>query len=98
MSLLDKIKAFFAGDTTAASHGHDHDHDHDHDHSGHDHADHDHADHDHDRGSSYLQSPTDPDEPVLTPTPEEIAAASQAEPPTTIVEALSEDDRSDESR
>lgn len=80
MSLLDKIKAFFAGDTTAASHGHDH------------------ADHDHDRGSSYLQSPTDPDEPVLTPTPEEIAAASQAEPPTTIVEALSEDDRSDESR
>ena len=89
MSLLDKIKAFFAGDTTAASHGHDHDH------AGHDHADHD---HDHDRGSSYLQSPTDPDEPVLTPTPEEIAAASQAEPPTTIVEALSEDDRSDESR
>ncbi len=87
MSLLDKIKAFFAGDTTAASHGHDHDH-----------AGHDHADHDHDRGSSYLQSPTDPDEPVLTPTPEEIAAASQAEPPTTIVEALSEDDRSDESR
>jgi len=87
MSLLDKIKAFFAGDTTAAAHGHDHDH-----------AGHDHADHDHDRGSSYLQSPTDPDEPVLTPTPEEIAAASQAEPPTTIVEALSEDDRSDESR
>ncbi len=87
MSLLDKIKAFFAGDTTAASHGHDHDH-----------TGHDHADHDHDRGSSYLQSPTDPDEPVLTPTPEEIAAASQAEPPTTIVEALSEDDRSDESR
>ncbi len=87
MSLLDKIKAFFAGDTTAASHGHDHDH-----------AGHDHSDHDHDRGSSYLQSPTDPDEPVLTPTPEEIAAASQAEPPTTIVEALSEDDRSDESR
>ncbi len=92
MSLLDKIKAFFAGDTTAASHGHDHDH------AGHDHSGHDHADHDHDRGSSYLQSPTDPDEPVLTPTPEEIAAASQAEPPTTIVDALSEDDRSDEIR
>ncbi len=90
MSLLDKIKAFFAGDTGAASHGHDHDH------AGHDHAGHDHANHD--RGSSYLQSPTDPDEPVLTPTPEEIAAARQAEPPTTIVDALSEDDRSDEIR
>ena len=92
MSLLDKIKALFAGDTTAASHGHDNDH------AGHDHSGDDHTGHEHDRGSSYLQSPTDPDEPVLTPTPEEIAAASQAEPPTTIVEALSEDDRSDESR
>ena len=96
MSLLDKIKSFFAGDTTAGSQEHDHDHDgHDHDHAGHDHE---HAGHDHDQGSSYLQSPTDPSEPVLTPTPEEIAAARQAEPPTTTVDALSEDERSDEAR
>ncbi|MBA2361317.1 MAG: hypothetical protein H0V79_10370 [Actinobacteria bacterium] len=60
---------------------------HDHDHSGHDHSH---------EGSSYPQSPTDPNEPVLTPTPEEIAAASQAEPPTTVVEGLSEDDHTDE--
>ncbi len=91
--MLDKIKAFFAGDTTAGPHDHDHA---GHDHAGHDH--HDHADHDHDQGSSYLQSPTDPSEPVLTPTPEEIAAARQAEPPTTTVDALSEDERSDEVR
>ena len=58
----------------------------------HDHDD----DHDHDHGSSYLQSPTDPSEPVLQPTPEEIAAAAHAEPPTTTVEGLSEDEPRDE--
>lgn len=80
MSLLDKIKAFFSGDAS-------------HDHAGHDHA-HDHAGHDHtpDEGSSHLQSPMNPAEPVPEPTPEEIAAASQAEPPTTTVVGLSEDD------
>ena len=80
MSFMDKIKAFFAGDTSTDAH--------DHDHSGHDHS--------HEEGSSYLQSPADPDEPVLTPTPAEIAAASQAEPPTTVVDGLSEDERTDE--
>jgi len=64
---------------------------HDHDHAGHDHT--------HEEGSSHLQSPTAPDEPVLTPTPEEIAAAAQAAPPTTTVEGLSEDEpRRDEPR
>ena len=57
---------------------------HDHDHSAHGHT--------HDEGSSYLQSPTDPDEPVLAPTPEETAAAAQAAPPTTTVAGLSEDE------
>ena len=57
--------------------------------------DHDH-DHDHDHGSSYLQSPSDPDAPVLEPTPEEVAAAMQAEPPTKTVEGLSEDEPRDE--
>ena len=56
--------------------------------------DHDHAGHAHtpDEGSSHLQSPMNPAEPVPEPTPEEIAAASQAEPPTTTVVGLSEDD------
>ena len=76
MSLMEKIKAFFSGGSTE----HDHDHSHDHDH-GHD-----------EQGSSYLQSPSDPNAPVLEPTPEEVAAAMQAEPPTTTVEGLSEDD------
>jgi hypothetical protein len=57
---------------------------HDHDHSAHGHT--------HDEASSYLQSPTDPDEPVLAPTPEETAAAAQAAPPTTTVAGLSEDE------
>jgi hypothetical protein len=57
--------------------------------AGDEHAGHDHS---HEEGSSFLQSPTHPDAPVLEPTPEEIAAAAQAEPPTTVVEGLSEDD------
>ena len=59
---------------------HDHDHDHDHDH-GHD--------HDHDHSGAYLQTPTQPDH-IAQPTPEEIAAAANAEPPTTTVAGLSE--------
>jgi hypothetical protein len=56
-------------------------------------SDHDHED---EHGSSYLQSPSDPDAPVLEPTPEEVAAARQAEPPTRTVEGLSEDEPRDE--
>lgn len=60
---------------------------HEHDHSGHDHS--------HEEGSPYLQSPTAP-EVVPEPTPAEVAAAAQAEPPTTVVEGLSEDEPKDE--
>ena len=63
--------------------------------AGHDHS---RADADHEHGSTYLQSPTDPDAPVLAPTPEEIAAAARAEPPTTTVEGLSEDEPRTEPR
>lgn len=55
-------------------------------------------DHDHDHGSSYLQSPSDPDAPVLEPTPEEIEAARQAEPPTTTVDSLSDEEHGTEPR
>ena len=55
---------------------HDHEHPHDHD-------------HDHDHDGAYLQTPTQPDH-VAQPTPEEIAAAAQAEPPTTTVAGLGE--------
>jgi hypothetical protein len=58
--------------------------------------DHDHADHDHEQGSTYLQTPSDPDQPVAAPTPEEIAAAAQAEPPTTTVDGLSDEEHRDE--
>lgn len=49
-------------------------------------------------GSPYLQTPSHPDEPVLEPTPEEIAAAARAEPPTTTVDALSEEEPRQEPR
>lgn len=88
MSLMDKIKAFFSGGP--AKPGEDHAHDHADD-QGHTHG----ADREH--GSSYLQTPTDP-EAIVEPTPEEVAAATRAEPPTTTVEGLSEDEpRSDPS-
>ena len=54
--------------------------------------DHDHADdhdHDHDHDHSGEEAHTEP-------TPEEIAAAAQAEPPLTTVEGLSEDEPRDE--
>jgi hypothetical protein len=51
-------------------------------------------DHAHEHEHEYLQSPSDPDAPVLEPTPEEVAAAMSAEPPTTTVEGLSEEESS----
>jgi hypothetical protein len=48
-------------------------------------AAHDHSGHDHSH-----------EEPVKAPTPEEMAAAARAEPPTTTVEGLSEDEPRDE--
>ena len=41
MSIMDKIKSFFSGGSSADAHDHA-----GHDHSGHDHSDHDHSDHD----------------------------------------------------
>ena len=55
---------------------HDHEHPHDHD-------------HDDDHAGAYLQTPTQPDH-IAQPTPEEVAAAAQAEPPTTTVAGLAE--------
>ena len=50
--------------------------------------DHEHPhEHDNDNSGAYLQTPTQPDH-VAQPTPEEIAAAAQAEAPTTIVAGL----------
>lgn len=95
MSLLDKIKAFFAGDANPDADYHEPDHPHDH--AGHTHDEHGSDEHGHEgSGSSYLQSPSNPDEPVLTPTPEETAAAARAEPPTTTVDSLSEDESATE--
>jgi hypothetical protein len=53
-------------------------------------AEHDHA---HDDGHEHAH---DYNHPHTEPTPEEIAAAAQAEPPTTTVEGLSEDEPKDE--
>ena len=49
------------------------------------------SDHDpaHDDGHEHAH---DHDHPHAEPTPEEIAAAAQAEPPTTTIEGLSEDE------
>ena len=74
MSFLDKLKAVFSGDPGTHDHEHPHEHDHDHDHN-------------HDHSGAYLQTPTQPDH-VAQPTLEEIAAAAQAEPPTTTVAGL----------
>ena len=54
-------------------------------------------DDDHDDAGAYLQTPTQPDH-IAQPTPEEIAAAAQAEPPTTTVTGLAEGEEHDESR
>ncbi len=53
-------------------------------------GDHDH-DHDHDHAPASAE-----EAPHVEPTPEEIAAAAQAEPPTTTIEGLSEDEPKDE--
>ena len=52
MSLMDKIKSFFSGGSSADAH----------DHSGHDHSGHDHAGHEHDHSHDPTTAlpPTDP--------------------------------------
>lgn len=57
---------------------------------------HDHE-HPHDHDGAYLKTPTQPDH-VAEPTPEEIAAAAQAEPPTTTVAGLGDGEEQDVSR
>ena len=84
MSLMDKIKAFFSGAAAGETD------------RGHTHAAGE--THDDELGGTYLQTPTDPDVPLHEPTPEEFAAAAQAEPPTTTVEGLSEDEPRTEPR
>ena len=81
MSVVDKVKALFSGDASRHDHSHPHDHDHDHEHN-------------HDHSGAYLQTPTQPDH-VAQPTPEEIAAAAQAEPPTTTVAGLGDGEERD---
>ena len=82
MSLLDKLKAVFSGDP--GTHDNEDPHEHDHDHN-------------HDQSGAYLQTPTQPDH-VAQPTLEEIAAAAQAEPPTTTVAGLGDGEEQDVSR
>jgi ABC-type Zn2+ transport system substrate-binding protein/surface adhesin len=71
MSLMDKIKEFFSGGSSAEEHDHD-------DHAGHDHAGHDHSGHDHAHEAAAPMTPADP-AGMAEPMPEPMQPAEPAE-------------------
>ena len=74
MSLMDKIKEFFSGGSSAGEHD-DHA---GHDHAGHDHAGHDHSGHDHAHEPAAPMAPADPTG-MAEPMPEPLQPTEPAE-------------------